>query len=220
MVGCGSIGQVILPLLRRHVALGPDSIIVLAADEVGRGVAYENGAPFFYAHLKPRSFRRLLARHVRAGDLLLNLSVDVSSLDLIRFAAERAALYVDTSIEPWPGVFDNPMLDLRQRTNFMTRYRALALARELGADSPTAVVDHGANPGLVSHFVKRALLDLRDAGKRLFLATNSEWHYTRPMMSYILDPYLPGSSWRELFDLVIGRARSKASRGAPKASRP
>jgi len=161
MVGCGSIGQVILPLLRRHVALGPDSIIVLAADEVGRGVAYENGAPFFYAHLKPRSFRRLLAQHVRAGDLLLNLSVDVSSLDLIRFAARRGALYVDTSIEPWPGVFDNPMLDLRQRTNFMTRYRALALARELGADSPTAVVDHGANPGLVSHFVKRALLDLR-----------------------------------------------------------
>ena len=91
MVGCGSIGQVILPLLRRHIALGPDSIIVLAADEVGRSVAYENGAPFFYAHLKPRSFRRLLARHVRAGDLLLNLSVDVSSLDLIRFAAERAA---------------------------------------------------------------------------------------------------------------------------------
>lgn len=163
MVGCGSIGQVILPLLRRHVALGPDSIIVLAADEVGRGVAYENGAPFFYAHLKPRSFRRLLAQHVRAGDLLLNLSVDVASLDLIRFAAQRGALYVDTSIEPWPGVFDNPMLDLRQRTNFMTRYRALALARELGADSPTAVVDHGANPGLVSHFVKRALLDLRRA---------------------------------------------------------
>ena len=161
MVGCGSIGQAILPLLRRHIALGPDSIIVLAADEVGRGVAYENGAPFFYAHLKPRSFRRLLARHVRPGDLLLNLSVNVSSLDLIRFAAERGALYVDSSIEPWPGVFDNPMLDVRQRTNYMARHRALGLARELGPASPTAVVDHGANPGLVSHFVKRALLELR-----------------------------------------------------------
>jgi homospermidine synthase len=163
MIGCGSIGQAILPLLRRHIGLGPDSIIVLAADEVGRGIAYENGAPFFYAHLKPHRFRRLLARHVRPGDMLLNLSVDVASLDLVRFAAERGALYVDTSIEPWPGVFDNPMLDLRQRTNFMTRFRALALARELGPDSPTAVLDHGANPGLVSHLVKQALLDLRRA---------------------------------------------------------
>ncbi|MEZ5531231.1 MAG: saccharopine dehydrogenase C-terminal domain-containing protein [Steroidobacteraceae bacterium] len=177
MVGCGSVGQAILPLLRKHVALGPDALIVLAADEVGRGVAYENGAPFFYAHLKPRSFRRLLSRHVRAGDLLLNLSVDVSSLDLVRFAAERGALYVDTSIEPWPGIFDNPMLDVRQRTNFMTRYRALALARELGPESPTAVLDHGANPGLVSHFVKQALLDLRRAlrAEGGAPATREEW---------------------------------------------
>ena len=160
MVGCGSIGQAILPLLRRHLALPSDGLIVLAADEVGRGVSQEQRGQFFYAHLKPRSFRRILARHLRRGDLLLNLSVDVSSLDLMTYAAERGALYVDTSIEPWPGVFDNPMLDLRQRSNFTARRRALQLAAELGRNSPTAVVDHGANPGLVSHFVKRALLEL------------------------------------------------------------
>ena len=112
MVGCGSIGQAILPLLRRHFTLAADHLIVLAADEVGRVVAQEHDAQFFYAHLKPRSFRRILGRHLRRGDLLLNVSVDVSSLDLMTFAAERGALYVDTSIEPWPGVFDNPMLDL------------------------------------------------------------------------------------------------------------
>jgi homospermidine synthase len=62
-------------------------------------------------------------------------------------------------------VFDNPMLDLRQRTNYLSRKRVLAVRRELGAEAPTAVVDHGANPGLVSHFVKQGLLDLdRDLG--------------------------------------------------------
>jgi homospermidine synthase len=160
MIGCGSIGQAIIPLLRRHLALGDDDLTVLAADEVGRGVAEDYDANFVHCHLKPGSFRRLLAQHLRAGDLLLNLSVDVSSIDLARYAAERGALYVDSSVEPWPGVFDNPMLDLRQRTNYLARDRALQLARELGPDSPTAVMDHGANPGLVSHFVKRALLDL------------------------------------------------------------
>jgi homospermidine synthase len=166
MVGCGCIGQTMLPLLRRHLALGPGAFTVLAADEVGRGIAQEHGAQFVYAHLKPRSFRRILTRHLRSGDLLLNLSVDVSSLDLMAYAAERGALYVDTSIEPWPGVFDNPMLDLRQRSNFTTRQRALQLAAENGRDAPTAVVDHGANPGLVSHFLKRALLDLDRALRR------------------------------------------------------
>src|SRR5690606_38350172 len=67
---------------------------------------------------------------------------------------------VDTSIEPWPGVFDNPMLDMRKRTNFLIREEALELARKLGPEAPTAIVDHGANPGVVSHFVKQALINL------------------------------------------------------------
>jgi HAD superfamily 5'-nucleotidase-like hydrolase len=53
----------------------------------------------------------------------------------------------------------------------------------------------------------RALLDLKRAGKKLFVATNSEWHYTEPMMRYAFDRFLPGSGWRELFDLVIVQAR-------------
>lgn len=160
MIGCGSIGQTVLPVLGRHVAFGEDRLVVLSANEQGRLIAEECGAHFIHCHLTPGNHRRLLARHVAPGDLLLNLSVDVSSLDLVRYCAEHDVLYVDTSIEPWPGVFDNPMLDMRQRTNFLVREKALRLAEELGPDSPTAVVDHGANPGLVSHFVKRALLDL------------------------------------------------------------
>ncbi len=49
---------------------------------------------------------------------------------------------------------------MRHRTNFVIRSKMLELAAELGGKGPTAVVDHGANPGLVSHFVKAALLNL------------------------------------------------------------
>ena len=160
MIGCGSIGQAVLPILGRHLSLMSDRLSVLSADEQGRKIAEQCGAHFSHCHLTPGNHRRALAAHVKCGDLVLNLSVAVSSFDLIRFCNEYGALYVDTSIEPWPGVFDNPMLDMRQRTNFVARAQILQLARELGPDGPTAVVDHGANPGLVSHFVKRALLDL------------------------------------------------------------
>ena len=57
----------------------------------------------------------------------------------------------------------------------------------------------------------QALLDLKHAGKKLFLATNSEWHYTKPMMSYAFDRWLGGNTgvatWRELFDVVIVQAK-------------
>jgi len=55
-----------------------------------------------------------------------------------------------------------------------------------------------------------ALLDQRHAGKRLVLITNSEWEYTRKMMSYAFDPHLPESTWRELFDAVIVSAAKPA----------
>jgi len=159
MLGCGSIGQAVLPLLPRHVVSAAGTT-VLSADERGRGIASSQGATFIHCHLKPGSFHRDLRRHLSAGDVLLNVSVDVSSPDLVEWCAEHDVLYVDTSIEPWPGVFDNPMLSVRDRTNFLTRERMLRLGRRLGPGAPTAIVDHGANPGLVSHFVKRALLDL------------------------------------------------------------
>ena len=166
MVGCGSIGQTALPLLRRHLALPEDGLTVLEASERGRTLAAANQARFVHCHLKPATYQRELKRRLRAGDLLLNLSVDVSSLDLVEWCSAHGVLYVDTSIEPWPGVFDNPMLTMRQRTNFVTREDMLKLRRRIGTGMPTSVVDHGANPGLVSHFVKQALLDLATGLKR------------------------------------------------------
>ncbi len=177
MIGCGSIGQALLPVIGRHIEGIYERMVVLSADEAGRRIAERCGTRFIHCILTPGNYRSILKHYVRDGDFMLNLSIDISSVDLIRFCAERGALYVDTSIEPWPGVFDNPMLELSDRTNYAVRARVIELARELGPDSPTAIVDHGANPGLVSHFVKRALLHLKQAirnenGKP---ATREEW---------------------------------------------
>ena len=49
-----------------------------------------------------------------------------------------------------------------------------------------------------------SLLDQRAAGKELLLITNSDWAYTRRMMAYAIDRFCPsGSTWRDLFDIVI-----------------
>lgn len=49
----------------------------------------------------------------------------------------------------------------------------------------------------------QTLLDQRHAGKRLLLVTNSDWSYTQPMMDYAIGQYLPGESWRDLFEIVV-----------------
>ncbi|HEY0182027.1 MAG TPA: saccharopine dehydrogenase C-terminal domain-containing protein [Rhodopila sp.] len=162
MLGCGSIGQGVLPLILRHIDIPRERITIVSGDQRGQQVSAENGVSFTIAPLTRENYRDVLTPLVQAGDFLLNLSVDVSSVALIAFCQEREALYLDTCIEPWAGGYTDPSLTPSQRSNYALRESAVALA---GGEGPTAVLTHGANPGLVSHFVKQALLNLaRDTG--------------------------------------------------------
>jgi len=163
MVGFGSIGQGVLPLLRRHIEIGGDSLTIVNPDESLRPLAERYGATYLARELTRENYRAVLEPLLAAGDFLLNLSVDVSSTDLVRLATDKGALYLDTCIEPWPGGYTDPSLSASDRSNYMLRERALAMRAELPAGGPTAVLAHGANPGLVSHFAKVALLDVARA---------------------------------------------------------
>jgi homospermidine synthase len=158
-VGFGSIGQGILPLILRHVGIRAERIVIVTAEEAGRAEAERYGARFLVTPLTETNYRAVLEPLLGAGDFLLNLSVDVSSLALIRFARERGALYLDTCIEPWAGGYFDPSLSVESRSNYALREAALAL-RQGYHGGPTAVLTHGANPGMVSHLVKRALLNI------------------------------------------------------------
>ncbi len=168
IVGFGSIGQGVLPLLLRHIDLDPRRISIVTADERGREEAGEYGITFHDRPLTRANFRNILEPLLGPGDFLLNVSVDVSSVALIELCAEKGALYLDTCIEPWVGGYTDTTLSASKRSNYALRESALALRERLGRSSPTAILTHGANPGLVSHFVKQALLDIaRETGAKL-----------------------------------------------------
>ena len=159
MVGFGSIGQGVLPLILRHITLVPERITIVTADDAGSAEAAEYGVRFIREPLTRENFKRVLSPLLGRGDFLLNLSVDVSSIALVRLCREIGALYLDTCIEPWAGGYTDAALPPAQRTNYAMREEALAL-RTPGTRQPTAVLTHGANPGLVSHLVKQALLNI------------------------------------------------------------
>jgi homospermidine synthase len=159
LIGCGSIGQGVLPLILRHIRIAADRITVVTADERGHGEAIRYGIKFVKEPLTRENFRRVLTPIIGRGDFVLNVSVDVSSIALIKFCWERGAMYLDTCIEPWPGGYTDPTLPISRRSNYALREEALAL-RPGNAKAPTAVLTHGANPGLVSHLTKQALLNL------------------------------------------------------------
>jgi homospermidine synthase len=175
-IGFGSIGQGVLPLILRHIGIPKERIVIVTADDAGRVCADTFGVKYIKEPLTPSNMRRVLDPLVGRGDFVLNLSVDVSSIALIKFAWEKGALYLDTCIEPWPGGYTDAGIPHARRTNYAMREEALAL-RANNPRAPTAVLTHGANPGLVSHLVKQALLNIAgdvgvDAGSP---ASRADW---------------------------------------------
>ena len=153
-----------LPLILRHIGISPERLTIVTADDVGREEAARYGIKFVRQALTRENFRRILDPVLGRGDFLLNVSVDVSSVALIRYCWEKGAMYLDTCTEPWPGGYTDPTLPAAKRTNYALREEALGL-RAGGTRAPTAVLTHGANPGLVSHLLKQALLNIaKDTG--------------------------------------------------------
>lgn len=178
VLGFGCIGQGVLPLLLRHIQMRPDQVLILSADEDGADMARAQGAHLVYLPVTAENVHRALDPLLAPGDFLLNLSVDVSSQALIEWCQARGALYLDTCIEPWAGGYIDANLAPAQRTNYALRESALAL-RAPGCDAPTALLTHGANPGLVSHFVKQALLDLAQASGESFERPTTRENWAR-----------------------------------------
>jgi homospermidine synthase len=172
MLGFGSIGQGVLPLILRHIDMPKDRIEIVTSDDRGAAIAAEMGIKHTVLPLTRANYEAELRARLTRGDFLCNLSVDVSSVALITLCREIGALYLDTCIEPWLGGYTDPSLTPSQRSNYALRESALALKTGSG---PTAVTTHGANPGLVSHFVKQAMLDIaRDTGRDATAPTSRE----------------------------------------------
>ena len=158
-IGFGSIGQGTLPLVLRHIGVPKERVTIITGDDRGRQEAEAYGVKFVVLPLTRDNFRRELDQYIGRGDFVLNVSVDVSSIALIKLCWSKGAMYLDTCIEPWPGGYTDATIPHAKRTNYALREEALAL-RTTNPRAPTAVITHGANPGLVSHFVKVALLNV------------------------------------------------------------
>jgi homospermidine synthase len=167
MVGFGSIGRGTLPLILRHFKCDRAKITVIDPDDSDRGLVEKEGIRFVKEAVTQDNGRDLLMPLLTAGTgqpFVVNLSVDVSSVAMMEIARAANALYIDTVAEPWPGVYFDPKLSVEKRSNYALREGVLEFRRN-NPGGPTAVSCCGANPGMVSWFVKQALLNIaRDTG--------------------------------------------------------
>jgi len=168
MTGFGVVARALLPLLVKRLRVPCGRITVIDFRDRTEVLApwLRRGLRFVRERVTPQNLRRLLAAHVGPGDLIIDLAWSIDFFDIVQWAHENDAVYVNASLESW-----DPSAEMHQKTtiekSLYARYLKVLPLVEAWRGSATAVVDHGANPGLVSHFVKRGLLDIaaREAGE-------------------------------------------------------
>ena len=155
MIGFGSIGKGTLPLIERHIAFDRSKFVVIAPDDSNRHLLDERQIRFIKQAVTKENYRELLTPLLTGGPgrgMVVNVSVDTSSVDLMELAKDLDAFYIDTVVEPWPGLYTDKSLSISQRSNYALRESVLDLRRRRPG-GVTAVSCCGANAGMVSWLV-------------------------------------------------------------------
>lgn len=162
MIGFGSIGKGTLPLIERHFEYDKARFTVIDPDASDRTMLDVRGIGFVHEAVTKENYRDLLVPLLTEGGgqgFCVNLSVDTSSLAIMELCREIGALYIDTVVEPWVGFYFASGMNPAARSNYALRETVLA-ARAKNPGGATAVSCCGANPGMVSWFVKQALINV------------------------------------------------------------
>lgn len=179
MIGFGSIGRGTLPLIERHFKFDKSRVVVIDPVDTDRKLLDQRGIKYIQKGVTSQNYRELLTPLLKAGSgvgFCVNLSVDTSSLDIMKLCREIGVHYIDTVVEPWAGFYFDSNIPSSERSNYALRETVLA-ERAKNPGGITAVSCCGANPGMVSWFVKQALVHLADDLKISYQAptTREEW---------------------------------------------
>lgn len=163
IIGCGSVSQCAIPLVLRHIDIDPKRVTIMDYADNRHRVkgSLEKGARYVFERITQDNYKVLLGEYVGRGDLIIDLAWNIDCESMLEWCRENDVLYVNTSVEEWNPYKDDERNDPTRYTLYTRHMQLRKMLEEWGKnDGPTAIVDHGANPGLVSHFTKKALIDI------------------------------------------------------------
>ncbi len=163
VLGCGSVAQCTLPLLVNDLGFEPSQVTVVdfvdnrsrVADMIAIGVTYQQD------RVTRENLDGFLSARVGHGDLLLDLAWNIDNPTILQWCRDHGVRYLNTSVEVWDPYDDMAAMNPLDRTLYVRHMELRRLKASWGDNrGATAVVEHGANPGLVSHFTKQALCEI------------------------------------------------------------
>ena len=160
VLGCGSVSQCFQPLLLRHFDMDFAKLTIMDFEDLRHAIpdTLAAGAQYVQEQVTQENLPTLLGQYVGGGDLLIDLAWNIDTGEIIQWCHDHNVLYINTSVELWDPYDINTMPT--ERTLYVRHMALRKRAARWSEPGATAVIEHGANPGLVSHWTKIALEDI------------------------------------------------------------
>lgn len=161
-VGYGSVAQCTLPILLKHIRLPPQNITVIDFEDQSALLKpwTAQGVRFVREKIERGNLGQALSKYLSAGDLLIDLAWNIDCCEIVQWCHDHGVLYLNTSVEVWDPYDRELYAQPTQRTLYWRHMNVRLMRDGWDKPGPTAVLEHGANPGLISHFTKHALLEI------------------------------------------------------------
>jgi homospermidine synthase len=161
IIGYGAVAKCTLPLLLRHISIPFENITILDFEDKGKVLQEwtRKGIRFFCRKITPENLDSILSEYLSRGGLLIDLAWNIDCGEILTWCHDHEVLYVNTSVEVWDSYGERFSASPYEKSLYCRQMKLRNITRDW-KDSTTCVVDHGANPGLISHFAKQGLIDI------------------------------------------------------------
>jgi homospermidine synthase len=161
-VGYGAVAECTLPILFKHIKVPAKNVTVMDFEDRTAKLKKwtSKGVNFVRDRVTEENMAALLGKHLGAGDLLIDLAWNIDACELLQWCRDHGVRYINTSTELWDPYASGRNAHPTTRTLYHRHMNLRRMMAKWDGKGASAVIEHGANPGLISHFVKQGLIDI------------------------------------------------------------
>ncbi|HTY13393.1 MAG TPA: saccharopine dehydrogenase C-terminal domain-containing protein [Candidatus Omnitrophota bacterium] len=162
VIGCGYVSRCTLPLLLKHFDMPAEKITIMDFEDFRSAVkeVLGHGVKYVVDRITEDNMSAKLAAFVGPGDMIIDLAWNIECTSILQWCHDHDVLYINTSVELWDPYAGAEDKLPTERTLYVRHMAIREMKAKWSKKGATAVLEHGANPGLVSHFTKEALIDI------------------------------------------------------------
>ena len=153
--GFGAVGKSFYEKVSKEIKFNENKYFVITMDKEEFTAFINLGgmvANFIEAQVTKENFKEIFEKYLNEGDLLIDFADTVGTKDICEWCAERNIMYINTGEADWPENWYSILNENLLKNKLKEKYK--------NSNSKTKhpiVLQHGDNPGLVSHFVKAGI---------------------------------------------------------------